>query len=621
MYDEAEKTKKAKGRLPRQRPSVIIIEVLFVIVAVVAAGRYLFGSGSSAPIMPPTATPISAATWYERGSAQLDEQDYAAALQSLTEAISAGYAPLHMAYFQRGRVNYALNEYRSAIEDYTISLEIAPECDECEIDYYNRGLSYEKLGDYAAALADYSRAIDIRPNYYNAYRVRGALYTYLGQELAALQDWQRLLKMQATDIIERRALAEGIKRDGLIASPGEQTHFVFSATAGSQVTLFAASDVLDLVLLLRDNDGQPLAFSDDAGDETLNARIVRFVIPQDGDYTAVVAGYDETATGEFTFSFTIATPAQVSPADFAPITPDTVARLTEYAVWQRQWENSNTVWSSDGRWLYEEDFETGILRYDTQATTPRGENIIAYEDFIYRLSVSPNERLFVLGNGDTVLLYHATNGQRIAIMRELDSSALQFAWNADSTWLTTASNNAKIYVWNTLDGSVATVLETGTIASQTVAFHPTRPLLVIGGMNGRVELWNVTHSEHLHSYTLPDEVKIVQVAFTPNGDTVVIADEQGKIWQVNAALTPEIRYDEHTIQPIEHLVFSPDGRLVASATHDGKVHVWDFASGKQLAVLTTPPRESLSSVAFRADGRTLVMVTADQQVRLWRVGE
>src|SRR5204863_5086126 len=65
-------------------------------------------------------------------------------------------------------------------------------------------------------------------------------------------------------------------------------------------------------------------------------------------------------------------------------------------------------------------------------------------------------------------------------------------------------------------------------------------------------------------------------------------------------------------------VFSPDGRLIASAGWDNTVRIWDAASHRQVALLRGHTGQ-VHAVAFSPDGRLLASVAYDQTVRLWAV--
>jgi WD40 repeat protein len=60
---------------------------------------------------------------------------------------------------------------------------------------------------------------------------------------------------------------------------------------------------------------------------------------------------------------------------------------------------------------------------------------------------------------------------------------------------------------------------------------------------------------------------------------------------------------------VNHLAFSPDGQLLATASWDGTAKLWDTASGKQLAVFDMPSH--CRDVVFSPDGKLLACASGD----------
>lgn len=69
-------------------------------------------------------------------------------------------------------------------------------------------------------------------------------------------------------------------------------------------------------------------------------------------------------------------------------------------------------------------------------------------------------------------------------------------------------------------------------------------------------------------------------------------------------------------EKMSDVAFSPDGNRVATSALDGRVHLWDAATGEALRTLPAHRREAYA-VAFSPDGSRLATGGYDGSVRLW----
>jgi WD40 repeat protein len=68
---------------------------------------------------------------------------------------------------------------------------------------------------------------------------------------------------------------------------------------------------------------------------------------------------------------------------------------------------------------------------------------------------------------------------------------------------------------------------------------------------------------------------------------------------------------------VNDIVFSPDSKLLATASNDGTAKVWSATSGAQL-VRFTEQAGDVTSVAFSSDSRFVVTGGSDKVARVWR---
>ena len=76
---------------------------------------------------------------------------------------------------------------------------------------------------------------------------------------------------------------------------------------------------------------------------------------------------------------------------------------------------------------------------------------------------------------------------------------------------------------------------------------------------------------------------------------------------------------EHS-DDVSDAAFSPDSKLVVTASGDGSACVWEVRTGRRLAEL----REHLSAVnsaEFSPDGKFILTASTDHTARIWKVGD
>ncbi len=115
---------------------------------------------------------------------------------------------------------------------------------------------------------------------------------------------------------------------------------------------------------------------------------------------------------------------------------------------------------------------------------------------------------------------------------------------------------------------------------RAMVFSPDERLLLSGGEDNTIILWDVDSGEIIHHFD-GHGGPVNALAFSPNGRSFISAsdDQTARLWDV--ASGKEVRrYEGHSAQVLS-VAMSPDGALAASGSSDRTVRVWRLPVKKQ----------------------------------------
>ncbi|BAZ28380.1 WD-40 repeat protein [Cylindrospermum sp. NIES-4074] len=109
---------------------------------------------------------------------------------------------------------------------------------------------------------------------------------------------------------------------------------------------------------------------------------------------------------------------------------------------------------------------------------------------------------------------------------------------------------------------------------------------------------------------------VTSVVFSPDGKTLASAsgDKTIKLW--NRDTGKEITTLSGHSDSVNSVVFSPDGKTLASASADNTIKLWNRDTGKEITTLSGHS-SSVNSVVFSPDGKTLASASWDNTIKLW----
>jgi WD40 repeat protein len=237
-----------------------------------------------------------------------------------------------------------------------------------------------------------------------------------------------------------------------------------------------------------------------------------------------------------------------------------------------------------------------------------------------------------------VRLWQTDSGSALPVKIATERAALFVAFNPDGTRLLTADAADRARVWNAATGQplsppLAHRMQpggSGPLAPVLPAFSPDgrwalsvhNPAPPGVAQNAALHFWQAD-GETLSTVTLPFGAN--QVTFSPDSKQVLAL---GTIARASVLQVPDGKAVLGLVHPreVQRGCFSPDGKLIATASSGGLVQFWDRQTGRPAGAtragglgMNLRHVEPLTQLTFSPDGRSLLSASQDGTARLWQL--
>jgi WD40 repeat protein len=256
------------------------------------------------------------------------------------------------------------------------------------------------------------------------------------------------------------------------------------------------------------------------------------------------------------------------------------------------------------------------------------------EGWIYNLHFGPDGRILAVASGTLDLLSGGAGQARLSLwdwgsgetIGEVTSDRLinDLAFSADGRLFAAGRWDGTLYVLNLQRGGlVAELANDGPVRSVAISHDGYWLAAGTGGpvdedsplQQGKTLLWHLGEDTPVE---LGDKHAgwVMSLAFLPDDRLVASVGQDGRIGVWEVASGDRVADLSHGAASAEAAVhFSPDGRYLVSAVDRG-AKIWDLESGREVA-----RREhalgSLHDAVFSPDGRWLATASTDTTVALW----
>ncbi len=238
-------------------------------------------------------------------------------------------------------------------------------------------------------------------------------------------------------------------------------------------------------------------------------------------------------------------------------------------------------------------------------------------------STGRNSKALPAETGGDVTCWDWQTGKPVFDRPALPAPPNDLCYSPDGTRLAVIGNQGQVVLLDPATGQVRANFQSSSttqksslparlLGSHRVGFDPTGKHLLAWGVDKEVWVWDLETGQG-RTLAAKDTADRTVLSFSRDGR---LCTSGGVVWDFASgrvlAMLPS-----HPATVFANK-FSPDGERIATACRDGTVRLWDWRTGRLSCPAFQHQREAYDMV-FTPDGRRLATIAWDRTVRLWDV--
>jgi WD40 repeat protein/serine/threonine protein kinase len=282
------------------------------------------------------------------------------------------------------------------------------------------------------------------------------------------------------------------------------------------------------------------------------------------------------------------------------------------------------AFTPDGKWLASASRRGPVILWDSRTGAVR-QTFDLHTGNVECVAISPDGRYVASGGEDKrVRVWDVTTGRNEEVLglHGHTDKCWCVAFSPDGRRLASGSSDGTIRIWDAtpLKGDEHQEIRTLDHGDEvrTVRFSPDGLSVASGGDGYVAKVWDaqtglLTTEFPGHKDPSGGYVPVFCLAWHPKGHRIASSSvDTVRVWDARTGVEkiPPLGPTEHAV------AFSPGGRYLVTGDGLGAVQVWDGGTGDPVGTLDIH-RQSIGSVVFSRDGDLLASASRDGTVKVW----
>jgi WD40 repeat protein len=220
------------------------------------------------------------------------------------------------------------------------------------------------------------------------------------------------------------------------------------------------------------------------------------------------------------------------------------------------------------------------------------------------------------GTDNVVRVWDAETGRQTSVAKGHGDNVMAVAFDGDGKRLISGGADNSVRLWDAATGRNLASEREPAMPLISASLSPDGRMLAFLSSSNRLAVWDTSIGR---KQTLPDMLNGVlarAAAFCPLGQTLAVAGADGRLRFCDLAARTVLSAERESPRRLEHLIWSRDGKTLASYGPDHHIDLWDPRKAELLQHMGLQ-EEAYLALAFDRQNERLATASEADAIRLW----